>query len=67
MSQANSVVPASEWLKSLTDQQSRALAHQIGIAGSVTFPIDKLRERLGDRKNMRLVKRIYEEHYDVQR
>ena len=63
MSQASVDVLVSEWLKGLTDPQSRALAHQVGITGAVTFPITKLRERLAERKTLKQVKKVYEEHY----
>lgn len=66
MSLVSSDALAVDWLKSLTDPQSRALAHQIGIAGSVTYPIDKLRKHLSERKRFAKIKKVWEEHYDVQ-
>ncbi|MHC4368139.1 MAG: hypothetical protein ACYSW8_11045 [Planctomycetota bacterium] len=52
-----------DWLSELTEGQTRALSHQVGIAGSVTYPIDKLCKTLLQRKNMKRVKKVYEEHY----
>lgn len=63
MSRADVDVLVSDWLKGLTDSQSRALAHQVGIAGSVTYPVAKLRKQLGERKTFKKVKKVYEEHY----
>lgn len=52
-----------QWLDELTDGQTRAIAHQIGIAGAVTHPIDKLRESMKSRRHVQAAKKIYEEHY----
>ena len=54
---------AAEWLASLTDPQVRALAHQVGVAGSITYPADKLRKQLSERKTLKRVNKVYEEHY----
>lgn len=53
------------WLDNLTDQQSRAINHQIGLKGTITDPIDKIKATLKFRKNFKKVKRIYEEHYGI--
>ena len=50
----------SEWIDSLTDPQVRALAHQSGVSGSMTFPAEKLRGKLRDSV---VVAAIYEEQY----
>jgi hypothetical protein len=63
MSQADADVLVVDWLNGLTDPQSRALAHQVGITGAVTYPIAKLRKQLGERKTFKKVKKVYEEHY----
>ncbi len=62
MSKIDSEVVAVEWLNGLTDRQSRALGHQVGIAGSVTFPIEKLRKRLKERKILKMVMRVREKN-----
>lgn len=50
----------TDWIATLTMPQCRALASQVGISGWMTFPIDKLRDRLSQNAN---VVDIYEEHY----
>ena len=63
MSQASADGLVVDWLNDLTDPQSRALAHQVGITGAVTYPIAKLRKQLHERKTFKKVKKVYEEHY----
>lgn len=52
-----------QWISELTDQQVRALSHQIGITGSVTYPIDKLRRFITERKRLVKAVGVYKEHY----
>lgn len=61
MSQAD--LEILEWLDTLTEQQIRALAHQVGVGGVLTYPYPELRERLRERKTFKKVKKVYEEHY----
>lgn len=62
MSQAD--LEILEWLDTLTEPQIRALAHQIGVAGILTYPYPKLREYLRERKRFNKVRKVYNEHYD---
>lgn len=64
MSQSNYDELAREWLDDLTGPQSRALSHQVGISGAITFPVEKLRKLLTERKTFKKVKKVYNEHVE---
>ena len=49
--ETNATIDYQEWVVNLPEPHARAIAHQAGLAGSVTYPITKLRSYLMGDKN----------------
>lgn len=49
--ETNATIDYQEWVCNLPEKHTRALASQAGIAGWVTYPLNKLRSYLMGNKN----------------